>query len=282
LQIATTLEELNACLLPYRKLQKKIGFVPTMGALHSGHQSLMKQALKEQDIVVCSIFVNPTQFNDPADFSRYPITPNEDLELLLASGVHVLFKPKVHDVYPNGLSSAHKIELGIAAQIMEATHRPGHFDGVVVVVKRLFEMVNPDAAYFGEKDFQQLFIIRLLAKHDFPNLKIVPVPTMRESDGLAMSSRNMLIDPEKRMLASFIYKQMMWAKQMVPSLSVATIEKLIAKNFELYYYFELEYVEIRSEINFSKSEFVTPEQKPRIFVAAKFSGVRLIDNLPLF
>lgn len=176
--------------------QKRIGFVPTMGALHEGHASLMKQARLENDIVVASIFVNPTQFNDPEDLKKYPRTLEKDLEILKRNGVDFLFHPEFAAMYPDQYK--YKLSESELSNKLCGAHRPGHFDGVLSIVMKLFNIVRPNRAYFGEKDYQQLMLIEGMAEAFFMDVKVVPCPTVREVDGLAMSSRNLLLAPEER------------------------------------------------------------------------------------
>lgn len=192
----STVSELQTALNAERLAGKKIGFVPTMGALHAGHLSLIKSATTENDIVVCSIFVNPTQFNNTADLEKYPRMPDADIHLLKKAGCDYAFLPSVDEIYPNG-----KILLDIHfgdRKVMEGEFRPGHFKGMATVVNRLFEIVTPDNAYFGKKDFQQLAIVKNMVKQLRLPVNVIGRETLREEDGVAMSSRNMLLTAEQR------------------------------------------------------------------------------------
>ena len=187
-----------------RSAQKKIGFAPTMGALHAGHLSLVTEAKKQNDLVVCSIFINPTQFNDPEDFKKYPVTIEKDILLYEASGCDVVFMPLVEDMYPSGTKELTRYDLGFLETVLEGKFRPGHFQGVCQVMHRLLEIVLPDNLYLGQKDYQQCMVIRklieLIGLED--KIKVNICPTLREKDGLAMSSRNARLLPDERINAA--------------------------------------------------------------------------------
>lgn len=185
---------------------RSIGFVPTMGALHAGHLSLVERCVAENDVAIVSVFVNPTQFNNPQDLATYPRTEDADARLLAKAGVAAVFMPSVEAVYPNGTERDHEFDLGMAAEVMEGRHRPGHFQGVAQVVSRLFLLVRPDRAYFGEKDFQQIAVIRNMVRSERIPVQIVSCPIKRADDGLALSSRNVLLTPEQRAIAPQIHQ----------------------------------------------------------------------------
>ena len=193
-------DQIKAFIKRLKDSNKTVGFVPTMGALHSGHISLMEKAKRENDVLVCSIFVNPTQFNDTSDFKNYPRTLDKDIEKLNAIRCDVLFIPHKEEMYPESNNSPDIIgvDFGHLDKVMEGVHRPGHFNGVGAIVTKLFDIIEPDASYFGEKDYQQLIIIKHLVKTLKLPIKIVACPTIRDEDGLAMSSRNELLSPEER------------------------------------------------------------------------------------
>ncbi|MDR1601617.1 MAG: pantoate--beta-alanine ligase [Tannerella sp.] len=202
MRIVETVHDLRAFLAVKRQADRRIGFVPTMGALHDGHLSLVKACVAENDVCVASIFVNPTQFNDRRDLETYPRTPEKDCLSLERAGCDCVFMPPVAEMYPG--PDTRVFELGTVAQVMEGAFRPGHFNGVAQIVSRLFEIVEPHNAYFGEKDFQQVAVIgEMVRQLDLP-VRIVPCPIMREPDGLAMSSRNMRLTPEQRQIAPLI------------------------------------------------------------------------------
>ncbi|MDR0757192.1 MAG: pantoate--beta-alanine ligase [Tannerella sp.] len=202
MRIIETIHDLRAFLAVERQADRRVGFVATMGALHEGHLSLVKACVAENDVCVASIFVNPTQFNDRRDLETYPRTPEKDCRSLEQAGCDCVFMPSVAEMYPE--PDTRVFDLGTAAQVMEGAFRPGHFNGVAQVVSRLFEIVEPHSAYFGEKDFQQIAVIgEMVRQLDLP-VRIVSCPTLREPDGLAMSSRNVRLTPEQRQIAPLI------------------------------------------------------------------------------
>lgn len=237
------------------RLQQKgtLGFVPTMGALHSGHEELLKQARNQNDILVLSIFVNPTQFNNSDDFDKYPSTWDADLKLAEQNNVDAIFYPRYADMYPD--EYRYKVSESEYSRLLDGEHRPGHFDGVLSVVMKLFNIVTPNKAYFGEKDFQQLTLIQGMVQSFFMNLEIIPVPTVREADGLAMSSRNMRLTPAQREKAPLIHKAL------VSSKSAEEAATFLAQQG-----FTVDYVS---------------DVKGRRFVAAYLGEVRLIDNVKI-
>ena len=202
--VSNLIDETRKFLSVFRKQGKSIGLVPTMGALHEGHLSLIDASLRSNDITVISIFVNPTQFNDRKDFEKYPRDLDKDLELIRLKGCDLVFAPSEEEIYPE--KDTRVFDFGTLDKYMEGKYRPGHFNGVAQIVSRLFDIIEPDRAYFGEKDFQQLVIIKNLVQQLNLPVEIVPCPIIRESDGLAMSSRNRLLTPEQRKSASKISK----------------------------------------------------------------------------
>lgn len=260
---------------------KSIGFVPTMGALHQGHIALVLKAKSENDIVVVSIFVNPTQFNNNNDLLHYPRTVESDKKLLENVACDVLFLPEVSEMYPNGLlESVPEIDLGGLDFVMEGAHRPGHFIGVIQVVKKLFDCIGICKAYFGEKDFQQLAVIRKMVKEWSVSVEIIACLIVREDDGLAMSSRNMRLTNEERKVATQISKALFHAKEMWSKCSLEEIKKnattLINSNSE----FKLEYFEIVDTI--SLKPLTNNEKKNAVAcIAVHIGTVRLIDNIIL-
>ena len=260
-------------------LGHQIGFVPTMGALHQGHISLVKKSKKENDFTVVSIFVNPTQFNNQQDLKKYPRTEEKDAKLLKEAGVDVLFIPSVEEMYPQQTASQLFNFNGLENQ-MEGKFRPGHFDGVATIVKKFFEIIQPDRAYFGEKDFQQLRIIEELVKKLNFKTQIVPVEIMREPDGLAMSSRNMRLSDEMRAEAPEIYRILKNAKLYLKDNSIADTKKFVSEAFEQTR-LQLEYFEIADEQTLKSATEKSKNQKIRAFVAVFADEIRLIDNLAL-
>lgn len=259
---------------------KSIGFVPTMGALHQGHLSLVKQAKKKNDIVVVSIFVNPTQFDNADDLQKYPKTISADTALLESVACDVVFIPSVKEVYEDNVT-AQKFDFDGIEHQMEGKFRAGHFDGVGTIVKALFDMVTPDIAYFGKKDFQQLQIIKkLVKKYDLP-VQIKGRPIFREADGLAMSSRNARLSKAHRAAAPFIYKTLKKAKRKFGTKSVTEIIQWVEKQFQKQPLLELEYFTIAEEKTLLPATERLPGKKYRAFVAVFAGDIRLIDNIRL-
>lgn len=257
-----------------------VGFVPTMGALHKGHLSLVRNASKKTDVVVVSIFVNPTQFNDKSDLEKYPRTLEEDMKKLKSSGVDIVFSPQVKEIYPNGDNEGADINLGGLDAMMEGAFRPGHFKGVAQVVKRLLDIVNPDMLFMGQKDFQQFTIIDFMIKSLNIKTKLVVCPIIRETNGLAMSSRNERLSPETRSLAGIIYKTLKSAKRQIFSKSPETISatamiKLNSKPFDPEYFTIVDGFNLTPVKDFDSSKYLVA------CVAVWADGVRLIDNIIL-
>ncbi|MCS6973446.1 MAG: pantoate--beta-alanine ligase [Cyclobacteriaceae bacterium] len=236
-----------------RLLNATVGFVPTMGALHAGHQSLVERSLRENDVTVVSIFVNPTQFNDKSDFERYPRNDAQDIELLKKLGVHYVFMPGYQDLYPEGFTV--RVVENEISRVMEGASRPGHFDGVLTVVMKLLSIVRPYRAYFGEKDYQQFLLIKKMADAFFLPVEIIPCTTIRDADGLALSSRNVLLSTEERAKAA-LFPQILKTSATV----ILAAQKLEQAGFSV------DYVE---------------EAWDRRFGAVRLGKVRLIDNFPL-
>lgn len=277
MKLYTTIASLQEALKIEYSKGLKVGFVPTMGALHEGHLSLVKKAGEMCDVVVVSIFVNPTQFNDINDLANYPRTLETDLELLSSVGCDYVFSPSDKEVYP--AADTRKFGFGILESVMEGEFRPGHFNGVAQVVSRLFEIVLPDKAFFGRKDFQQLAIITELVKQMNYPVEIVPCEIIRESDGLAMSSRNKLLLPEHRNCAGIIYRTLKEASVQAGIKSVAEIKEFVINEINATQLLRTEYFEIVNETSLIP---VQNWSEPGIKVGciAVFAGkVRLIDNI---
>ncbi|MBO4599132.1 MAG: pantoate--beta-alanine ligase, partial [Bacteroidales bacterium] len=222
MQKIETVTALTAAIQEAKQAHKTIGLVPTMGALHDGHLSLVNRARKENDLVVVSVFVNPIQFNNKEDLAKYPRTIEADCEKLAAAGADIAFVPTVEEMYPKPVTTIY--HFGPLEEVMEGPRRPGHFSGVAVVVRRLFDLAQPDRAYFGEKDFQQIAIIRnLLEQIKYP-IELVPCPIVRADDGLALSSRNMRLSPEARAVAPTIYATLQQAVEMSDYEDVETVQ----------------------------------------------------------
>jgi pantoate--beta-alanine ligase len=260
---------------------KKIGFVPTMGALHQGHLSLLEQALSENEITVLSIFVNPTQFNNADDLKKYPRTLEKDVALVRKLNENILiYAPSVTDIYEGDTISTSFDYDGLEHQ-MEGKHRLGHFDGVGTIVKKLFEIVKPTNAYFGEKDFQQLQIVRkLVAKHKIP-VNIIPCEIYRELSGLAMSSRNERLSEKARNESKLIHKILLEAKEKFMLKSAQEVTKFVVRDFKKHKNFTLEYFEIAEEETLLTCIRKTKNKNYRAFVAVFIENIRLIDNISL-
>ena len=262
-----------------REMGKKIGFAPTMGALHEGHLSLYKAAKKENDEVISSIFVNPTQFNNPDDFQKYPKTLEKDLELLEKAGVDAVYVPNVEEMYPDGLNSK-KYDFDALENEMEGKYRPGHFDGVGTIVEELFRQVQPHNAYFGEKDYQQLAIIKKMVEKTKLPVKIHGVPTLREEDGIAMSSRNVRLTETQRKEATIIYETLTKVKEWFKVISLEEIKQKVTDIFRNSN-FELEYFVIADEKTLKETDYFYKDKNYRAFIVAYADTVRLIDNMHL-
>jgi pantoate--beta-alanine ligase len=256
-----------------------VGFVPTMGALHKGHLSLVEAASADNEVVVVSIFVNPTQFNDPDDLKRYPRNLEADIELLKTTRCSIVFAPDAAEVYPE--PDNRRFNFGLLEEVMEGKYRPGHFNGVAQVVSRLFDIVKPDKAYFGQKDFQQLAVIKAMVSMLGMKVVIVPCPVIREENGLAMSSRNELLSPEERIESALIFRTLKQARQLTGAKSVQEIEKWVRENINKSPFLNVEYFEI------VESETLQPvtdwSSKGSITgcIAVYCGKVRLIDNIVL-
>ena len=274
----------NALQIELKKAQnqsKKIGFVPTMGALHKGHLSLLEESLSENEITVLSIFVNPTQFNNANDLKKYPRTLEKDVELVKKLNKNILiYAPSVSDIYEGNTISASFDYDGLEHQ-MEGKHRPGHFDGVGTIVKKLFEIVKPTHAYFGEKDFQQLQIVRKLAtKHKIP-VNIIPCEIYREPSGLAMSSRNERLSEKARNESKLIHKILLEAKEKFMLKSALEVSQFVVSEFKKHKNFTLEYFEIAEEETLLTCKRKIKNKKYRGFIAVFIEDIRLIDNISL-
>lgn len=280
MQTFETILSLQQKIAELKQSGKSIGFVPTMGALHQGHLDLMQKAKQENDVLVVSIFVNPIQFNNPADLEKYPRALDQDKQLLQSVNCDLLFAPDVKEMYPEPDKTIYNF--GKLATVMEGAFRPGHFNGVAVVVKKLFEIVSPDKAYFGEKDFQQLAIIQSLVKQQKLSVTIVPCSTIREADGLAMSSRNMRLSPEERAIAPEIHKILQKTVSLRNVLSPNEMEQYAKNAFNKIQAFDLEYVSIADDTDLQPIEHWNDVSGARIFVALQLGNVRLIDNVRIF
>jgi pantoate--beta-alanine ligase len=262
--------------------RKPVGFVPTMGALHEGHLSLMRNAIAECPVVVISIYVNPTQFNNKEDLKRYPRTPEADLDLLkkVLRKDDLVFTPSDSEIYPT--EDKRVFHFGNLDKVMEAKRRPGHFNGVAQVVSRLFDIVKPDIAYFGQKDFQQVAVIRELVRQLNFHIKISSNPIVREPDGLAMSSRNRLLEPEKRKAALVLFKTISRASEMIREKDIPEIKKYVIGTINKAEGFEVEYFEIADDRELMPAETRKEMIKGKKYygcIAVKAGKIRLIDNI---
>lgn len=282
MEVCRSKKELSHILGKMRNEGQHLGLVPTMGALHRGHTSLLDKAVEENPLAVVSIFVNPTQFNDPSDLRAYPRTPENDLELAETHGAHVVFMPEVQDMYPPGAdqhADDHPFEFEGLDQVMEGEHRPGHFMGVAQIVSKLFEVVKPTRAYFGEKDFQQLAIVRQMVRQRDMGVDIRSCPIIRESDGLAMSSRNIRLDEQARAQAPKIFATLVEARKMQATHSPLEIREWVHAQFVAEPGFDLEYFDIVFQKNLKPVSDWAQEGAKIACIAVYLSGIRLIDNL---
>lgn len=280
--IAETVAELKLAINKMRADKLKTGFIPTMGALHKGHISLLKRAMAENDRTVVSIFVNPTQFNNPDDLKKYPRTPEKDFAMLSEAGADLIFYPKEKEIYPEGRAVDTDFDFGNLEKVMEGKFRPGHFKGVAMVVSRLFEIVEPDKAYFGEKDFQQLAIIRELVSMKKYPVEIIGCPTVREPDGLAMSSRNQLLAPEMRMAATKIPQALFYIRDHRQGKALAGLKSEAVRMIEHTGQLKVEYLEIADEKTLLPIEDWNGKAQCRCLTAVMAGNIRLIDNVQLY
>lgn len=273
--------QLKQHLQPFLQAKQTIGFVPTMGAIHKGHLSLLQQAMNENDVVVISIFVNPTQFNNAEDLEKYPRTFEKDLDLIKSlSNKIIVYAPTVDDIY-KGDTVAQPFDYDELDNEMEGANRPGHFNGVGTIVKKLFEIVQPTKAYFGEKDFQQLQIIRKMVEKNNMKIDVVGCPIFREANGLAMSSRNERLSAQAKDKAAFIYKTLQAAKDLFIEKDVKDAQAFVKTAFESETDFTLEYFIIADEASLKTAIVKEKNKNYRAFIVVHIEGVRLIDNITL-
>jgi len=280
MNIYKTAEELRSFVTEERKQGHRIAFVPTMGALHEGHLSLVRRALKENDCCIVSVFVNPTQFNNPRDLETYPRTLDADSHLLASIGTTALFAPEVETIYPE--PDTRVFHVGAVAEVMEGKYRPGHFNGVMQVVSRLFNLVQPDCAYFGEKDFQQIAVLRAMAREIKSPVEIIACPIVREEDGLARSSRNTLLSEEGRAQAPNIYRILSesrtWSKELSPKEVIERATQLLDAIPTL----RVEYFEIVDADTLQPITRWEDSPKPHGCITVYCGEVRLIDNIAYY
>lgn len=279
MRVYTQKKELSNLIYDCKKQQKEIGFVPTMGALHLGHLSLITKAIQENEVVVVSIFVNPTQFNNSEDLEKYPRTLEADVEQIKKISEDVIiYAPTVEDIYGDAVVSENFDFEGLD-KVMEGEFRPGHFDGVGTVVKKLFEIVTPDKAYFGEKDYQQLLIIKKMVAITKLPVKVIGCPIVRDEKGLALSSRNQRLSEKMKTEASYIYEVLREAKNQFKTKTPSEVEGWVKQQFNNKQSFELEYFTIADAETLLPIEKKDLNKSYRFFIVVYVEGVRLIDNL---
>lgn len=272
-------KDLQAYIGLHKSKGKTIGFVPTMGALHLGHLSLIDSSQKKCDITICSIFVNPTQFNDKKDLECYPRTIEKDTAMLEKKGCHALFIPLAEEVYPKKTKEI--FDFGILNKVLEGKFRPGHFNGVAQVVKRFFEIIKPDFAFFGSKDYQQILIIKALVDQLQLSIKIVSCPIFREPKGLAMSSRNMLLTKEEKQLANIIPKLMQEAIKIAKKTSIEKAKQFIENTILNKPTMKLEYFEFCNAQNLESISKIEKHNEIIVLIAVFIGKIRLIDNVKI-
>jgi pantoate--beta-alanine ligase len=279
-KVFQTVLDIQKYLLEISQLgNKKVGFVPTMGALHADHLSLIAASKLQTDVTVCSIFVNPTQFNDKKDYDKYPIQLDKDLEMLLEAKCDVVFVPTVEEIYPNGTLEKTDVDLGFIGKTLDAEHRPGHFEGVLQVVKRLLDIVQPDFLFLGQKDYQQCMVLNKLIEHYQLPIQLVICDTLREADGLAMSSRNMRLSIEERVSAVKLSQAIFYIKQHIQQQSIPSLiqqhKEILAKDERI----NVEYLMVVNGKTLEPVDVYQKEIPLTVLIAAKVGQIRLIDNV---
>ena len=277
MKVVNTVAELNAALAPLKR--EGVGFVPTMGALHAGHRSLVERARRENDTVVVSVFVNPTQFNDKNDLKNYPRTPEADCAILEAAGADIVFMPTVEVIYPE--PDTRQFDFGMVDKVMEGATRPGHFNGVAQVVSRLFALVNPARAYFGEKDFQQIAVIKAMVEQLAIDIEIVECAIVRGEDGLALSSRNELLTPEHRAAAPHIYATISQCASKMESMSPAELTEWVVATIDSNPLLKTIYFEAVDARTMQRVEKWSDSERIQGCCAVQAGAIRLIDNIKI-
>ena len=275
MKVVNTVAELNAALAPLKR--EGVGFVPTMGALHAGHRSLVERARRENDTVVVSVFVNPTQFNDKNDLKNYPRTPEADCAILEAAGADIVFMPTVEVIYPE--PDTRQFDFGMVDKVMEGATRPSHFNGVAQVVSRLFALVNPARAYFGEKDFQQIAVIKAMVEQLAIDIEIVECAIVRGEDGLALSSRNELLTPEHRAAAPHIYATISQCASKMESMSPAELTEWVVATIDSNPLLKTIYFEAVDARTMQRVEKWSDSERIQGCCAVQAGDIRLIDNI---
>lgn len=280
-EVIASLTDMQNKISSLKAAGKSIGFVPTLGALHPGHLSLIKRSKEENDITICSIYVNPTQFNKKEDLEKYPRTLKEDIYLLNEALCNIIFTPSTKDMYPESVASNLDISVGDLGKTMEGAHRPGHFEGVATIVARFFDIVHPNNAYFGEKDFQQLSIIKQVTKQLNYDITIISCPTIREGSGLAMSSRNSRLSNAAKKKAATIFECLSKVVLLQDTMSIKELKEFVKEHFNAMPEFELEYFEIAEPTHLEPVSDLAKTQSARAFIAVWIEGIRLIDNVKI-
>lgn len=277
MNVFNNIADLQSFVASQRKSGHKIGFVPTMGALHSGHISLVKRALQRCQVCIVSVFVNPTQFNDPQDLATYPRTFEADSQLLAEAGASAVFHPSIEVIYPE--EDTREFAVGRVAEVMEGEHRPGHFRGVMQVVSRLFDIVCPDVAFFGEKDFQQIAVIRAMCKLIKSPVEIVACPIVRETDGLALSSRNVRLTSAQRLIAPIIHQVLNASRVLAPILPPKEVAQWVISTLNSLPELKVEYYQIVDSDSLEEINAWTDSSSPYGCITIYCGQVRLIDNI---
>ncbi|MCD4680615.1 MAG: pantoate--beta-alanine ligase [Bacteroidales bacterium] len=280
MKIFKTIPEIKNHLKELKKEGFSIGFVPTMGALHKGHISLIRKACLGNDKVVCSIFVNPIQFTNKDDLLKYPRKVDSDFQMLRENNCDILFFPDTKEMYPEVEDTIY--DFGHLDNILEGKFRPGHFNGVAIVVKKFLEIIEPDKAYFGKKDYQQLAVIQALVKNFNIPVEIIPCPTFREDDGLAMSSRNLRLSENERSIAPHIHKVLLQAKTKAATITAEELKTWVISEFSKYHEFKLEYFELADPDTLLPVKSLKKGQNCIALIAVYLGNIRLIDNIEIF
>ena len=278
MEIIRSTNEMKNISITLKNQEKQIGFIPTMGALHEGHLTLIRQSIQENDVTIVSIFINPIQFNNLDDLKKYPQQEKQDIFLLEQENVDYAFIPKESEIYPAGPPSE-QYDFGLLDKVLEGAFRPGHFNGVAIVVRRLFNIIQPQKAYFGKKDFQQLKIVQSLVSNLKIPISIIPVPIVRESDGLAMSSRNLRLSSQHRKAAPLIYKTLQESSYMFLKKPIAEIKKTVISSINSNPYLKVEYFEIVNADTFEVINHHNEAEKCLGVIAVSAGDIRLIDNI---
>ncbi|MCG8411218.1 MAG: pantoate--beta-alanine ligase [Bacteroidales bacterium] len=280
MKVINNKKELSDLIFAFKANKQTVGFVPTMGALHEGHLSLIKKSNIENDITVISIFVNPTQFNNKNDYNKYPRIIDKDIDTLKNVKCDILFIPTEEEMYPK--EDTKVFDLGNLDKVMEGKHRPGHFYGVALIVSKLFELVKPHKAYFGEKDFQQVAIINRLCKIQNYEIEIIACPIIRESDGLAMSSRNMLLSAEQRENVALISKTLLASVEQSKSMTVSELKEWVISEINSNHFLDVEYFDIVNDSTLESIEDWTEREHSIGCIAVHVGSIRLIDNIRFY